>query len=59
MILNVTKKFSTEDRTNKFKPPRQEFFVLFSNFKTQDAVFFAKNRQKFTMQKSRTMTFGR
>ncbi|WP_462105177.1 hypothetical protein [Campylobacter concisus] len=40
MILNATKKFSTEDKANKFKPPRQEIFVLFSNFKTQDAVFF-------------------
>jgi len=28
MILNTTKKFSTEDRTNKFKPPRQENFCF-------------------------------
>ena len=28
MILNATKKFSTEDRTNKFEPPRQENFCF-------------------------------
>ena len=28
MILNVTKKFSTEDRTNKFKQLRQENFCF-------------------------------
>ena len=32
MILNVTKKFSTKDRTYKFKPPRQENFCFLLRF---------------------------
>ena len=28
MILNAKKKFSTEDKTNKFKPLRQENFCF-------------------------------
>ena len=28
MILNATRKFSTEDRTNKFKQLRQEIFCF-------------------------------
>jgi len=32
MILNVMKKFSTEDRTNKFKPLRQGNFCFLLRF---------------------------
>jgi len=32
MILNVMKKFSTEDRTNKFKQLRQENFCFLLRF---------------------------
>ncbi|WP_459862837.1 hypothetical protein [Campylobacter concisus] len=47
MILNATKKFSTEDKANKFKPPRQEIFVLFSNFKTPRGSIFLLDEAKF------------
>ncbi len=49
-----TKKFSTEDRTNKFKPPRQEFFIYLrggskANLKIQKNQNMVLGRQYFVI----------